>query len=241
VGNVIPIIALFHYGRNFRANLSNRFNMAHDKEFDRSGFFLQTSWLMPARAITLTFKDRGYWSKFRMEEVRFLEEQFFVNWWYLEAYLEFLRDITLKSWFETTSSPYDTWKHAFLELGVENSLGRIKFQFKVKDIGIHRKTYDFRKAYSSGQRELLGTELIIHLSKHTQFYLRSAFGKNATGAKWMSGFYQISYKGFTNTEIYLEYGNPDHTNDDLLNDNEFADYQFRDLEHRIKLFVKMWF
>jgi len=240
LGSVLPMFSVFSYGRNFRANLSNRFNMAFDKEFDRDGFFVQASWLMPGRAVTLTAKQKTYWSRYRSETGQFLEDRFLSSWFYTEAYLEFLRDITLKCWYEETRNPTDRWKHAFFELGAGNSLGRIKFQYKRKDIGIHTGGYDFLKAYSAGQRDIFGIELTTHITENLQFYQRTGFGRGVTGGSWMSGFYQLAYRGFRNTEIYLEYGNPDQTNDDLVNDGELADNIYLNFEHRVKLFVKMW-
>lgn len=240
LGSVLPMFSFYSYGRNFRANLSNKFNMAHDKEFDRDGFFMQASWLMPARAVTLTVKHKTYWSRYRSETGQFLEDRFMSNWFYTEAYLEFLRDITLKCWYEETRNPTDRWKHAFVEVGAGNAIGRIKFQFKRKDIGIHTGGYDFMKAYSAGQRDIFGLELTAHITENLQFYQRTGFGRGVTGGSWMSGFYQLAYRGFRNTEIYIEYGNPDQTNDDLVNDGELADNIHLDFEHRVKLFVKMW-
>jgi hypothetical protein len=61
------------------------------------------------------------------------------------------------------------------------------------------------------------------------------------GRSWESLFLQLGYRGIKNTEIFLEYGEPGHTDGDLVNDRDFSNNPYLRTEDKAKLLVKYWF
>jgi len=235
-GPLRTAFSYFDYGRDFRDELSNKFNLNNDHEFDRRGFYGELVYLFPYRAITFTYKHRSY--KTAYKHPVFLDSPFYVNYNYAELYLEFINGMTAKTFYEGTREREDNWRHLFLEIVAENRIARCKLQYKIKDLGINTKGREIE--YSIGQRCLYGAEVRINLTSGWQFYSRAVFG-DGVSREWGSLFSQLAYHGFGNTEIFLDYGNPDHTVDDLVNDSDVADNQYCQTLDRVKLLVKLNF
>lgn len=236
IGRFVSKISYFDYGKDFRDELSNKFNVNNDHEFDRNGVFTEIVYFFPDLAITGVYKGKYFKSTYKHPEFR--DEPFEVWWNYGELYIEFINDMYAKTYFEAYKEEKDLWKHWFLELIAENSVVRIKFQYKIKDIGVNVEGDEID--YSIGQRSIWGVELKINLYPGLQFYSRMAIGQGRIN-QWSSLFAQLAYRGFQNSEIFLEYGNPDHTNDDLVNDSDVADNSGQKIEERVKLYVSFWF
>lgn len=234
--NLSTTAAYFHYGRDFIDELSNKFNPAFDHEFDRNGVYAEFVYLMPNKAVNLIYKTSMYRTHYIYP--LYFDNPFWIRWQYGEVYIEFLGGINGKMSYEVYKEKSDVWKHFLFEVVGENKTMRVKFQYKIKDIGVNRGGWS--KFYSIGERHLVGVELRVNLTNSLQFYGRGAVGMG-TFSDWESVFLQLAYRGFKNTEIYLEYGVPCHTDYDLVNDPDVADYPFQKIVDRVKLLIKFWF
>ena len=226
----------FNYGINFTDEFSNKFNPGFDHEFDRKGYYLEFVYLVPGRAINLIYKTRRF--KTRYQHPVLLSEPYQVAWNYAEIYTEFIGGVNAKLAFDSWKDYLNTWNHILFEVIGENKLMRVKLQYKIKDIGVNRHGQDM--IYSIGERHLIGLELRVNITDHLQFYGRGALGMGVF-RNWDSIFLQLAYRRFQNTEIYLEYGEPSHTDDDLVNDFDISENPYQRIVDRVKLLVKFWF
>ncbi|HDI82644.1 MAG TPA: hypothetical protein ENF18_02490 [candidate division WOR-3 bacterium] len=222
LGPFIILGKAYSYGLNFRDELSNEYNSSRTDNQGKRGVYGEISYLLPRRAITITGKT------YRENLNRY--------WYYLEAYVEFVNNISFKTCYDVTRDRFgDVWKHAFFEVVAEGKAGRLKFQYKIKDIGIKNVEY------SIGQRSIFGIEGKLNLSQSMWFYTRVAFGEDQRTA-WESAFFQIAYRPpVSNSEIYLEYGEPSHTDADLVNDGDIADREGITTVNRVRLILKYYF
>jgi hypothetical protein len=236
IGNLLIAGSYFDYGLDFIDEFSNKFNQSFDHEFDRRGIYGEFIYLLPGRAINLIYKTKRF--KTRYQHPRVLDKPFRTIWNYGEIYVEFVGGLNAKAVYETWREREDLWKHFLIEALGENKVMRIKLQYKIKDIGVNRRGRKIE--YSVGERHIVGIELRVNLSGPLQFYGRGAFGMGVA-KNWESLFLQLVYRGFQNTEIYFEYGEPSHTDGDLVNDPDIADYIYQKIVDRFKILVKFWF
>ncbi len=230
------------YSKDFRVDVSKKFNSFYDHEFDRKGGGAELSYLFPHKAITAVYRT-NYYTTGSGTSTSYRHPNSLENYYpfwsnYGELYVEFLGGISSKLGFEVTKDDQHIWKHSLFEIVKESQKFKVKLQYKIKDIGVTKSSPEY--SLSVGERHLLGLELRVNLPADLQFYSRTVVGKGIARG-WDSGFYQLAYRGFSNTEIYLEYGEPSHTEDNLVEDPDVADYIYRETENRIKLLVKFYF
>jgi len=228
--------SVFHYGINFTDEFSNKFNPSFDHEFDRKGYSLEVVYLFPTRAINLIYKTRRF--RTRYQHPILLDEPFTVVWNYGEIYTEFIGGVNAKVALDSWKDYLNTWTHLLFEVIGENRRMRVKLQYKIKDLGVNRHGQQF--VYSIGERHLIGLELRVNLTDHLQFYGRGVVGMGVY-RNWQSLFLQLAYRRFQNTEIYLEYGEPSHTDNDLVNDFDVSENPYQKIVDRVKVLVKFWF
>ncbi len=231
--------SLFNYGIDFIDEFSNKFNLSFDREFDRRGFYGEAVYLVPYKAVNLIYKTRYWQSRFDETYPGFLLPYRYNKWWnYGEIYAEYYGGVSTKFYIESLKDTAQTWTHLFFEIGGENNLMKLKLQYKIMDFGINRHGQSVY--YSIGERNLVGAEMRINLTNDLFFYSRFAVGMG-TGNSWESLFLQLGYRGFKNAEIFLEYGEPGHTDGDLVNDWDFSNNPYVRTEDRAKLLLKYWF
>lgn len=226
----------FNYGKYFINELSNKFNPAFDHEFGRKGIYYEILYLVPYKAINILYKTKKYntWYDYPV----LLQKPYAVSWQYGEIYAEFRKGVSFKIFGERTQDKKGDWKHLFLQIQGENKQMKVKLQYKIKDIGINIKGKN--NDYSIGQRSILGTEMWINMTGWLQFYMRGALG-NGQGLNWNSFFAQLAIRKFTNSEIFIEYGDPGATDQDLTNDPDIADFPYQRIRDRFKILLKYWF
>jgi len=229
-------ISYFDYGKDFRDQLGNKFNMDHDKEFDRRGGYLELNYQVPQISITVTSKNRLWRSSFK--DGRFLPKDLFFSWNFMEAYVEFINDMTAKTFIERYYDGKYDWINYFVEVSAENKDMKVKFQYKIKDIGVNRGA--LTRENSIGQRSIYGIEARLNVVRDLTFYTRFAIG-SGINRQWESLFAQFIFRGIKNSELIFEYGHPDHTDGDLVNDGDVADNDSRTIDHRILFKFKFWF
>ena len=231
--------SFFRYDKDFRCNISNKFNALFDKEYGRTGIYHEIVYLFPNYAITGVFKGRYYKSYVKYGEI--IDTPIFCRWNYYELYLEFIYDFNLKLAIDETIIDRDLWRHLICEWIMEKKLYRLKFQYKLRNMGVGDTLIVSEDTVKTiGQTHLFGAELRFNLLKNLWFYCRTgyAFGLYK---KWWTGFFQIGYRPSWNTEIYFEYGDPWQTDANIVDDWDFAENPNCALVKRFKIFVKAWF
>jgi hypothetical protein len=231
--------SFFNYGIDFIDEFSNKFNLNFDREFDRRGVYGEFVYLVPYKAVNLIYKTRYWESRFDETYPGFLLPHRYNKWWnYGEIYIEYYGGVSSKFYVESLKDTAQTWNHLFFEIGGENNLMKLRLQYKIMDLGINRNGQSVY--YSIGERHLIGAELRVNLTQNLFFYSRAAVGMGV-GRSWESLFLQLGYRGIKNTEIFLEYGEPGHTDGDLVNDWDFSNNPYLRTEDKAKLLVKYWF
>jgi len=221
LGPFIITARYYNYGENFRDELSNDFNSFNINNFGKRGIYGDVSYLLPKKAITLTSK--------------FYRENIGRYWLYEEIYVEFINNIFAKTYLDITRDRFgDVWKHLFFEVTAEGKPGRVRLQYKIKDIGVKNKEY------SIGQRNLIGFEGRLNLTDEISIYSRGVLGQDAR-ASWESTFWQVSIRPVANSEIYLEHGEASNTDADIVNDSDVADREDITTFPRWRLILKYYF
>lgn len=163
---------------------------------DETGFFLNSYYLFPERAITYTNNLLWYgpraFSRTRTREL------------YNEIYVEFIngftgktaykrRDVYRRTSLATLRETHLDWLN---ELQVESQLAWLRVQTKLRDIGTPDK------------KELFVVENSINLSPRTKIYSRFAFGNDPSILR-KAIFTQLQFRPTGNMEMFLQYG-PDY-------------------------------
>jgi hypothetical protein len=163
---------------------------------DETGFFLNSYYLFPERAMTYTNNLLWYGPRtYSQTKTREL---------YNELYVEFINGFTGKTAYKrrdvyrnsSTASTRETRLDWFNELQVESRLAWLRIQTKLRDIGTPAK------------KELFVVENSINLSPKTKVYNRFAFGNDPSVLR-KAVFTQLQYRPTGNMEMFLQYG-PDY-------------------------------
>ncbi len=172
-------------------------NQLGDGNNDESGYYLNTWYLVPGRAITLTNNFLSYTK--RVNQNRHVTE------FYSEAYVEFVngftgkffyRKRTTRDWLidanETLEQVTDN-DDVFGEMTVENRLAWLRLQFRIRDLS------------TLFQKELGSFETSVNISSTLKVYNRFTFGNDP--ARVRKGlFSELQYRPRHNLELFLAYG-----------------------------------
>ncbi len=173
-----------------------RNNLGGPGNADETGFFLNSYYLFPERAITYTNNLLWYGprvtSHIRTREL------------YNELYVEFINGFTGKTAYKRTDTyrpsvagtRRETQLSWFNEMQVESRLAWLRVQSKLRDLGTPDK------------KELFVLEASLNLSDHTKVYNRFAFGNDPSILR-EAIFTQLQYRPTGNMEMFLQYG-PDY-------------------------------
>ncbi len=186
--NVAP--SFWYLGPQYR-------NQLGDGNNDEAGYYINTWYLVPGRAITLTNNYLSYTK--RVNQNRHVTEL------YSEAYVEFVNGFTGKFFYRkrTTrdwmSDGRLTLKQVtdnddvFAEMQVENRLAWLRLQFRIRDLG------------TLFQKELASFETSVNVSETVKIYNRFTFGNDP--ARVRKGlFSELQYRPRPNLEVFLSYG-----------------------------------
>lgn len=163
---------------------------------DQTGFYLNSWYLLPERAITFSNNILQY-SPSTLHRIG--TRQF-----YTEMYIEFINGFTGKTAYRATDTyslhgPFvararlNEW---YTDLQVESKLAKMRVQTKRSGIG------------SPDGKQLFVLETSINLSATTKVYNRFAFGNDPSALR-KGLFLQLQYRPTGNAEMYLQYG-PDY-------------------------------
>ncbi|MCK4415074.1 MAG: hypothetical protein KAY32_16200 [Candidatus Eisenbacteria sp.] len=183
--NIVP--TFWYFGPNF----ANRLGEASR---DQQGVWINTWYLLPQRAITLTLNYTS--SENLVYQSRHSTEV------YAEVYTEYVNGFTSKV-FYSDRKDRNRWdprevlievnRDLFLEIQVESQLAWMRVQVKLKDFN------------SSRRKDLASLESTLNLTDKLKLYGRYAFGNDP--ARLRKGlFAQLQYRPQGNMEVFLEYG-----------------------------------
>ncbi len=236
VGEFSLIGSYRDFGKNFRAYLSKDFD--NNSKFDRKGFYFESKYKVPYRAITLLY-HLDYWRK-HYQNYSVMDN-------YFEIYIKFIKGFRWKSSYQRYSE-YDwdkvtittltgetktvdlidnTWQHFFTQLEMENDLAYVKVQFKAKNM------------FTEYLKYLYGVEYSINITSKFKSLNRLIIADEIYRTRY-TFFSQIQYRYSDNVNVYLGYGNENDSNDDLVNDDNFVESN-NNIEHKIHLYVKAGF
>ena len=199
-------------------------NWLDDSGRDEVAWNVNGWYLLPERAITLTgnYKDI---QRTTLEKRHDREA-------YLEAYIEFVKGFTGKTYYRQLDIARNlSGRHTleeqddlFGELQVESRLAWMRIQAKIKDISLPT------------QKELFNLDTSINLTDKLKFYNRFSFGSDPAILR-KGIFIQMQYRPTGNVEMYLEYG-PNYIGDDSTPVNDFDLAGSGDQSDLVKFIIK---
>jgi hypothetical protein len=220
---------VFSYGNTYR-------NYMGDNQSNRYGYWLNSYYLVPQRAITLTL-NYNQSQKLVADTIAVFSESLYSKGIfdptmniYAEVYIEFVNGFKGKIVFNKKDEKWQgqLYKHYdfFSEISVENSLAKLLGQFKIKDLG------------ETWEKHIAGIELSVNLTDKWRFFTRGMIADDRVGSRF-SIFTELQYRMSGNTELYLQYGPSYWGQYGLVNDDGFASSGMKKKE--VKLILKGWF
>jgi len=219
---------------NFRSYLSSDFDAG--QKYNEEGFNINTAFFFPTRAINITSNYGEYKAPIsRSFSISATNPAYKYQEWYNELYVEFIHDIRFKTYYKYYRGwdiNYDTYKNyptLFNEISFENFMAKVRLQFKWKDINTPYELQAF------------GLELNANITQNWKLYLR-AMNVNEISESRQTAFVQLQYLGWSNTDFFFEFGDPNDSNDDLTNDDSFVSYSANhEIRKQIKTYLRIYF
>ena len=219
----------FSYGDTYRNYMGNNQSNSY-------GYWLNSYYLVPQKAITLTL-NYSYSQKMVPDTIVAFEDVFYskeiidpITNIYAEIYMEFINGFKGKMAFNKKDENWQgkLYKHYdfFSEISVENSLAKLLGQFKIKDLG------------ETWEKQIAGIELSVNLTDKWRFFTRGIIADDRVGSRF-SIFTELQYRMSGNTELYLQYGPSYWGQYGLVNDDGFASSGI--MRKEVKLILKGWF
>jgi len=217
-------------------------NEMGDDKSDEIGYWLNSYYLVPKRAITLylNYSHNEWIVPESIEVISINDSNQYVSTiketrnpksnLYCEAYIEFINGFKGKIFFNKQD---DKWKEViykhydfFTELSVENRIAKLLTQFKIIDIG------------ETTEKQIVGIELSANLSDKWRVFSRGMIANDRVGSRHCI-FGEIQYRVSGNTELYLQYGPSWYGQYGLVNDDGFASNG--NMQEELKFIIKGWF
>ncbi|MBI5573165.1 MAG: hypothetical protein HY919_01255 [Elusimicrobia bacterium] len=236
----------FDYGKNFRSESSSKFartpgESADNKEFGRTGYYTEFSYLYPKKMVNLKYKRMEYKTKVDYISnnhelgtdyiVYFSSDYFKIYYNYAELYIEFVKGVKGKVGYESLKNRYGSFPGIFSEISCEDRYAFARIAARLKDK---------KSRLNYGERFIYGGELRLNLTDRLQSYWRMVnVQSNFLNKNWFTAFYQLRYNIGWDLETYLEYGDGWAT-DNLAWDIDITDTE-RDTTDVIKLILKLSF
>ena len=216
----------YTYGNTYR-------NYMGDNKSNEIGYWINSYYLIPGRAITLTLN----YSKSN----KIVPDTIFVDGndkeiynpttnIYSEIYVEFVKGFKGKLYFNKRDEKWQGNKYRhydfFSELSVENRLAKLLTQFKIKDIN------------EDNEKQIAGIELGVNLSDKWRVFTRGMIANDKVSARH-SFFGEVQYRISGNTELFLQYGPSWYGAYGLVNDDGFV--ASGEMSKEFRLMLKGWF
>jgi hypothetical protein len=193
------------YGENFY----NQGLASGDKQDlnDYTRYYLEGHYRVPTKAVNL----KGWILHAEPEDptsTSYAISKGTIDEWGTEAYIEFLNGFTGKVEYKVKEDNVGIKPNLFCELIGENRLVKLRTQFRMKDID------------RSNEVTAYGFDANVNLNELWKFYVRILNVDELTESR-QTVFAQLRYLGWNSAEFFVEFGNPDHSND-LVNDGDFG-------------------
>jgi|GEM_PF-1874680 len=212
------------YGETFQSSFDK-----DDNPNNEYGFWLNSYFLVPTRAITVTLN----WSQYKKHIPNIYQNKQYYdpsNKLYSEVYLEFINGFKGKVYLERRKEEdkgiaakyYDL----FTELSVENRLGKFLTQFMIRDWG------------DLWEKQQIGIECSINLSEKLRLFTRALISEERFGLRQIF-FGEIQYKISGNSNLYIQYGPNGIGDNNLINDDDFKNGGT--MQKYVRMFVQGWF
>jgi hypothetical protein len=219
------------FGENFRSYLSRRFD--EDRQFNRELYHGEAILLVPRKSITATVAYDTYEKLFEDEEGGGLRPTTNL---YTELYVEFINGFKGKAaynrWhgFDASGEVFDftTYPNLFAELSVENRIAKVRVQGRIRDFDTFREVFAY------------GYDMEFNATGKLKAYFRVLNVNEETEAR-STIFAHVRYDLGYGAELFMEYGEPSHS-DNLVNTDWFVNEGNGDrLVNRARLFLKIYF
>ncbi len=231
----LELQAKYHdYGVDFRSYLSNQFD--YDQKFNEEGYYLRGVYFFPTKAINLS-ASYSHTSAPQNRNQRISESNPAREYdeVYGEVYIEWVNNIKSKVYYkyyrgwDPTYEENRTYPTLFGEVSLENNLAKVRAQIRAKDIG------------TPYQVIATGAEINVNLTNDLKLYARAVNAAESYESR-QTAFVQLRYERFRPAEVFLEFGNPGDSDNDLTNDDDFvSESAGHGVNKQIKLFVKVYF
>lgn len=227
--------AKYHdYGANFRSYLSNQFD--YDQKFNEEGYYLRGVYFFPTKAINLSASySRTMAPQNRIEEISESNPERDYHEAYGEVYIEWVNNIKTKVYYkyyrgwDPTYEEDRTYPTLFGEVSLENNLAKVRAQVRAKDMG------------TPYQVIATGAEINVNLTNDLKLYARAINAAELYESR-QTAFVQLRYERFQPAEVFIEFGNPGDSDNDLTNDDDFVnEAASHGVTKQVKLFVKVYF
>jgi len=151
-----------------------------------------------------------------------------IDEWGTETYVKFVNGFTGKGEYKVYEDDNGTWPNLLFEVTGENRLVELTTQFRIRDIDTDYEV----TAY--------GFESNVNLGEDWKFYARVLHVDEQTESR-QTAFCQLRYNGWGGAEFFVEFGNPDHSND-LANDGDFVSHGSGTTTQEVfKAFLKIYY
>jgi hypothetical protein len=225
VGPILFVGSYEDYGTNFY----NDGIAAGDRRDlnDYSQYYIEGRYRVPTKAINLK-----YWKRHAEPEhpgsTSYSESTGEIDEWGTEAYLEFVNGFTGKVEYKMYEDNNGIWPNLFFEVTGENRLVKLRTQLRIRDID------------SDFEVTAYGFEANVNLTEKWKFYARVMNVDEHTESR-QTAFGQLRYLGWSGAEFFIEFGNPDHSND-LVNDGDFVSHDSGAITDKVfKAFLRIYY
>ena len=219
------------FGENFRDYMSWRFD--DGREFNRQQHHIEGIYLFPKKAITAVVSYDFYKKRIVDEEGGNLRPTYNL---YSELYIEFINGfkgkIAYSRWhgFDAAGEVFDffTYPNMVAELSVENRLAKVRVQGRVRDFNTFREVFAY------------GFDMEFNATGKLKGYFRILNVNEETEAR-ATVFAQVRYDIGWGAEFFVEYGDP-WKSEHLVHTDHFVNEGSGDrIDHRLKMFLKLYF
>jgi len=190
---------------------------------DHTKYYLEAHYRVPTKSINL--KGWTWRAEPQHPDLTDKREQ---REWGSEAYVEFVHGFTGKVEYKVYENKDGVWPNLFCEVTGENRLVKLRTQFRIKDID------------SDYELTAYGFEANVNLSDDWKFYTRVMNVDEGTESR-QTAFAQLRYLGWQGAEFFVEFGNPDQSND-IVNDGDFVNHDSGATTDKVfKAFVRIYY
>jgi len=221
-GGPIRLLASYgDYGERFYADRLASWDRRNLNGYTK--YYAEAHYRVSRKAINLK-----YWT-FKEEPKDYSTSEYGMRQeWGTEAYVEFVNGFTGKAEYKVHENRDGIWPNLLFEITGENRLVKLRTQFRIRDVDT---IYEV-SAY--------GFEANVNLSDDWKFYTRVMNVSEPTESR-QTAFAQVRYLGWSGAEFFVEYGNPDHSNE-LVNDGDFVSHGSSTIMEKVfKAFIRIYY